>query len=413
MSRNCFREILALGSSPAQPVARGSRLPAFMGMPSQDGAKLDMVRILIVGCGSVGSSVALHCARLQIGELYLVDRGAVKRESLLTHAFAQPECVGKPKASLVAHLCRKISPTTRVWAFDGDVQHIPLSAFEATDLVVLATDNLSAELDVAQRCLAWCKPLVQASVHGETLVAQVRTFRNDSAGAACPVCAFGEEEREALGNEVVFSCQPPEAGGSSPEWRSAPTMSVSCLCNLAADLAMVSILRHVLGLGAPLTDVLLEYCGYAHRLVQTPLKRNPDCLCRHEPLEVAAPPRPRLEDCSLDELGVAAGAVSDQPLTYTIGDELVFAESASCRRGHRQPVHRFLALQTTAGRCLLCGEILQPDQFFSHRAAPKRALQPVMTQPLREIGASQVTWALVGSGQRRVAFLNKTNGGIQ
>ena len=93
-----------------------------------------------------------------------------------------------------------------MFACDGPVQELPITAFADAHLVVLATDNLAAEVEVGQRCLWLGKPLIQASVHGETLVAQVRSFVNRE-GGACPACGFSAVEWAHLNRETSFSCE--------------------------------------------------------------------------------------------------------------------------------------------------------------------------------------------------------------
>ena len=46
------------------------------------------------------------------------------------------------------------------------------------DVVFLATDNLAVEVDASHQFRLLGIPIVQASVHGETLVAQVRFLEN-------------------------------------------------------------------------------------------------------------------------------------------------------------------------------------------------------------------------------------------
>src|SRR5262249_7510891 len=156
---------------------RDTRLPQFLGLRGGPGSVLDALKVAVVGTGSVGRNLALHLARLQIAALYLVDRGRFKAESVLTQPIV-PEGIGEPKASSTGRLCQQISPGTDVWVYDGGVGALYPAALAEVDAVFVATDNLAAEIEVGQRCLHLRKPLLHASVHGETLVAQVRFFGN-------------------------------------------------------------------------------------------------------------------------------------------------------------------------------------------------------------------------------------------
>src|SRR5262245_52327644 len=80
-------------SAAAAAAERNARLPHFLGLRMDPGPVLNALRAAVVGVGSVGRNIALHLARLHIGELYLVDRGHFKTESLLTQPIA-PDDVG-------------------------------------------------------------------------------------------------------------------------------------------------------------------------------------------------------------------------------------------------------------------------------------------------------------------------------
>src|SRR5262249_3239740 len=151
----------------------------------------------------------------------IVDRGRFKPESLLTQPIA-PDDLGNPKAESTGRLCKRISPQTAVAAWDGPVEELGTLAFADVDFVVLATDNLAAEVEVGQRCLGWRKPLVHASVHGETLVAQVRFFANANGEGPCPACAFGAAEWAHLNQETTFSCEGLAAGRPVAVKKSGP-----------------------------------------------------------------------------------------------------------------------------------------------------------------------------------------------
>jgi molybdopterin/thiamine biosynthesis adenylyltransferase len=248
----------------------GERLPRFLGLHGDAVANLRRRAFGVIGTGAVGRELTLHLARLQPAGLWLCDPGRYKPQSLLTQPIG-PHEVGEPKAFATGRLCKALSPRTTVFACDAAVQDLPATAFADVDLVVLATDNLAAEVEVGQRCLWLGRPLVQASVHGATLVAQVRSFVNGDGTGPCPACGFSVDEWAHLNRETSFSCEGRTDGRAERRTAAAPTMSVSFLCALAANLACVQILRHVLKLGAPLADSVLEYCGYTHRTVTAPL----------------------------------------------------------------------------------------------------------------------------------------------
>jgi molybdopterin/thiamine biosynthesis adenylyltransferase len=399
-----FHEI---GASPATstlhaPPPRGARFPGLLGLSEAPDPSLDAVKLALIGTGSVGRNIALHAARLHPHTLWLVDRGRFKAESLLTQPIA-PADLSEPKASNTARLCKSISRDTRIFAFDGPIEHLDLPALIEADLVISATDNLAAEVEIGRRCLRLRRPLVQASVHGETLVAQVRFFGNRDGAGPCPVCAFGNLEWTLLHKQTQFSCEGPGSEQPAPEVSQAPTMSLSFLCSLAADLAMVQILRHILGLGSAVEDTVLEYCGYTHKTSTAPLMRRPECHADHTPFTDVAPHRP-LEDCTLRQLAQATrpGEAGEEGLTgvsWTI-ENATFVEWGGCPCGHRQRIGRFLASGEDAGVCDACGDRVHPDPFYKHATVPAALALPWVDQPLATLGVRSAAWVIVRDGER-------------
>ena len=198
-------------------------------------------------------------------------------------------------------------------------------------------------MQVGQRCLHLRRPLIQASVHGDTLCTQVRFFANASAAGPCPACGYTTEEWAHLNRSTSFSCDGSTAGRVVAHTETQPTASVSFLCALAADLAMTQILRHTLGLGVPVADTLVEHSGYTHRTVTSCLTRNRNCPAEHVPWRLAVC-RGSLVDSTLRELAQAAGFAGEDRLertAFSLGG-LSYVEWEVCDGGHAAPVGQSL-----------------------------------------------------------------------
>lgn len=390
-----FEEIAAPDGTPNQTVAPSARLPRFVGTDHDSAEVLRRLRVAVVGAGGVGRVAAVGLARLHPAALWLIDPGCYKPESLLTQAI-HPNEVGLAKAHSTARLCKAVSPRTRVFAFAGGVEELPPSALVGAGAVVLATDNLAAEVRAGQLCLWLSKPLAQGSVHGETLVAQVRHFLRTGPDRACPACGFGAAEWADLNRETVFSCE----GGASRRTLTRPTTGVSSLCGLAGDLLGLTLLRHTLGLGAPPGDGLIEWCAYTGRTAAVALHRDPECPCDHRAWELEAPPAP-LADCTLTGLAQRAGIEAQ---SFAVEGH-AFVERAVCRGcGRPAAPRRFLPAGGPARACPGCGGELRPEPFYRHDAAPAEVLGPLAGRPLRELVAGRMTGVLVRGDERTVMY---------
>lgn len=371
--------------------SRGARMPQFISLPkgSDPTAVLSQIRIGFLGVGAVGRVIAVHLARLGVGALYICDRSAYKLESLLTQPIG-PDEVGQPKAESVARLAKRLSPSTEVYAFDGPFAELGALAFADTDIVVMATDNIRAELDCGQHCLNLGKPLIQASVHGATLTAQIRFYANESTEGPCPACALTLQERSALTGEVVYSCD-----GSVTETATRPTTSSSHLCALAGDLAVNQILRYVLNLGAEVLNHEVEWNGFTLKNRSTPMKRKRSCTADHVVWTTRHTGRP-VADCTLRDLAKLAGMHEGglfEKASFRLGASS-YVERAVCGCGHSQPVECFVERDGVAGRCSVCCEPLRPEPFFTHDSVPSRRLMTLLDRPLRELSARPPGWVV-------------------
>jgi hypothetical protein len=248
---------------------------------------------------------------------------------------------------------------------------------------------METELAVSRACLARGIIVVQCSVYGGALVAQVRTVKGGVAGA-CLACAYTATEWRQVATQARFSCD------GSPEDTSSlgPTRSTSSLCSLAAELGVHRILRHVLGLGAGLRDELLEYRGYVDQIVTTPLSRNPDCPLDHQPHK------------DVDGRGAATIAEvlrrcgADGSATVAI-DRGMYVEGAACGCGRFVDHARFLARGSKLDPCPDCGGMLEVSPFHSRPAVGVGELGAGTDRPLIEVGIDPGRAVIVRQGEDR------------
>lgn len=331
------------------------RLPSFVGHDGDASRVLAAAHVAVVGAGSIGLALLQHLVRAGICMLTIVDRGFLKAESVLTHPIP-PEAVGRPKAVHAGEVARAIAPEARVMVHQASFEDLPVDTLLGCDAVVLATDNLAVEIEVSQRCLNLGLPLLQGSVQGNLLVAQLRTFTGGQDGnGPCTACLFSASEWQQVSREARFTCD----GSTAERGRSlAPTRSTASLCSLAAELAVHRVLRHLLGLGAPLADQILDYHGYTDSLTTSVLRRNPDCPVEHARWQVLA-----RQD--VDTVGDALAASGISAATVAV-DRASFVTEAACACGSWQVVGRFVNDGEDPGTCHRCGSVLVLSPFHAH-----------------------------------------------
>ena len=79
-------------------------------------AKLRSARVIVIGCGGVGSYAAEACTRAGIGHLTFMDGDTVAQSNLNRQLVALTSTIGRNKAEVMAERARDIDPETDVTA---------------------------------------------------------------------------------------------------------------------------------------------------------------------------------------------------------------------------------------------------------------------------------------------------------
>jgi molybdopterin/thiamine biosynthesis adenylyltransferase len=368
---------------------RSARMPDLLGVSRELGAAMRGLRLAVIGCGSVGLAVADVPARLGVDRLLLVDPARFKPASVLTHPCL-PQDLGRSKAIVAGERAKAVGPDTQVFAFDGCFEELPTHVLVGTSYLLLASDNLRCEASVSQTALHLGIPVLQGSVYGRTLTAQVRSIvSGDNGEGPCLCCAFGEREWEDLDRGTVFSCTGADTSSAAPAERSRiPTESLPHLCGIAANLLCIELSRRALGIGDAEESRVVDFCGLTHRTTVTPLRRRADCPLDHERLQLT-PSKRDLGESAPRELLRAAGYEGWDPRRVTLSVEgRSFSSLAVCDCDAHPTLGRFLPTGSAAGACPRCGAERLPHPLHTHDEVPIGALAGQLDYPLKSLGAT-------------------------
>lgn len=165
-------------------------------------AKCDRMRIHIIGCGSVGSTLAVSLARLGLTKISLYDFDVVEAHNLANQMFTT-EDIGKPKTTAVAEMLHKINPDIDkdLKVFDEGYSNQRLGGYvflcvdsielrrrivkeNAANMNIKAVFDFRTRLTDAQHYAAdWANPQMQDSL------LRSMEFTEEEAKAATPVSA--------------------------------------------------------------------------------------------------------------------------------------------------------------------------------------------------------------------------------
>jgi len=169
-----------------------------LGAAGQD--KLASARVLVVGCGGLGTPVVQYLAAAGVGALTLVDDDVVEESNLNRQVLHRAADVGRPKVERAQEWVRALDDELEVRALDERVSpHNARELTSAHDLVVDCTDGLPVKYLLNDAAVLERVPLVHGAVTafaGQVLVVP-------AGGGPCLRCLFPDIPRP----EDVPSCQ--------------------------------------------------------------------------------------------------------------------------------------------------------------------------------------------------------------
>jgi molybdopterin-synthase adenylyltransferase len=170
---------------------RYSRQILFNGIGEEGQRRLTTARVLIVGCGALGSAHAESLARAGVGQLRIVDRDFVEpsnlqRQTMFTESDAEKRL---PKAIAAANHLRQVNSEIEI---DPHVTDLNYSNIEqlivACDVVIDGTDNFSTRYLINDACvkhnITW---IYGAAVGSYGVTMTIRPHQT-----ACLRCVFEE-----------------------------------------------------------------------------------------------------------------------------------------------------------------------------------------------------------------------------
>ena len=137
---------------------------AEIGKKGQD--LLQNAKVLVIGCGGLGSPIAIYLATSGVGALHLVDYDTVAVSNLHRQVFFRIEDILQPKVEVLASEIKKRAPFTKVsftnYAVDKNSIKALISEY---DVVVDGTDSLPIKYLINDACVLVKKPLVYGSLY--------------------------------------------------------------------------------------------------------------------------------------------------------------------------------------------------------------------------------------------------------
>lgn len=216
--------------------------------------KLQDATVLVVGCGGLGSSIAVYLASSGIGKIHLVDFDFVDISNLHRQVFYSLDDVGKSKAAVLSAFIKKRVAFTEVSFTNKPItKENVFDLIAEFDIVVDGTDSLPTKYLLNDACVLKNKPMVYGSLYKfDGYVASFNILQKDG--------SYSANLRDAF----------PEMATDIPNCSESGTMNP--IVGLIAMQQVNEVLKLITGIGKPLANELLIYNSLENKQLKMNLK---------------------------------------------------------------------------------------------------------------------------------------------
>jgi len=128
--------------------------------------KLSEAKIAIIGCGGLGSTVAVYLAASGVGHIHLVDFDKIDVTNLHRQVFYTLDDVGKSKAKMLSDYIPKISPFVEAtYRQDSITKSTIHKELNDSSIIIDCTDSLATKYLLNDYCVISDKVLVYGSLY--------------------------------------------------------------------------------------------------------------------------------------------------------------------------------------------------------------------------------------------------------
>jgi len=233
--------------------ARHLDLPGFGGEAQE---KLRAGRVLVIGCGGLGSPALYYLTAAGIGQLGLVDSDIVDISNLQRQILHATPDIGRTKIDSAVGRLRALNPHVRLAPHSCRLTEENIrEIFAPYDIILDATDNFATKYLISDTCVAMKKPFIHAGI--SAFCGQLMTVLPGQ--SACLRCVFPTPPAMAT----------PDATPASGPLGAIP--------GVIGSLQATEAIKFLTGLGTLLTNTLLTFDGLEAGFRPIHAKRNAAC----------------------------------------------------------------------------------------------------------------------------------------
>ncbi|RPG98381.1 MAG: HesA/MoeB/ThiF family protein [Candidatus Pelagibacter sp. TMED106] len=222
--------------------------------------KIISSKVLIIGAGGLGCSIAEFLARAGIGIIGIVDNDKVNLSNLHRQSLYQSNDIGKSKVMVVKNKIKLINSKTKVKTYRFRLNNINfLKIINNYDLIIDGSDNFKTKFLLNDFCFKYKKFLITGAI--SKFDGHIFTF-DFKKKIPCLRCFFQESEV----SEDLLNC---EAEGV-----------LGTVAGIVGTIQANEALKKILNIGKNLNSyiLILDFLNLNFRKVK--LKKLKNCLCK-------------------------------------------------------------------------------------------------------------------------------------
>ena len=176
--------------------------------------KLNNSSVIVFGLGGVGGAACEALVRSGIGSVAIVDKDVVDITNINRQIIATDETVGMKKTDAMEKRLLSINPSLKIVKYD--LFYLPETADEINlseyDFAVDCIDNVTAKLELVERCNRLGVPVISSMGTGNKLHPEMLEIADISKTSVCPLARVMRRELKRRGINklpVVYSKEEP------------------------------------------------------------------------------------------------------------------------------------------------------------------------------------------------------------
>jgi molybdopterin-synthase adenylyltransferase len=217
-------------------------------------------KVLIIGAGGLGSSVAEFLSRAGVGSLGIVDNDRISLSNLQRQSLYNTFDIGKFKVKIAKDKIKKINPNTKVTIYKIRLNNNNFKKIiNDYDYIVDGSDNFTTKFLLNDYCLKFKKVLVTGAI--SKFDGHIFTFSFKNKKVPCLRCFFQETNI----SDDLLNC---EQGGI-----------LGTIASVVGTMLANEILKKILNIGKNLDGFILiiDLLNLNFRKVKINKKKR--CLC--------------------------------------------------------------------------------------------------------------------------------------